>query len=91
MNNRVMLITVALSAVATCPAYAHHAAAATFDTSQTMEIEGYVTDFSFSNPHINISLMVTDESGAEREWVATGPAHQLVASMIRTSTSMVAS
>ena len=74
MNNRVMLIAVALSAAATFPADAHHAAAATFDTSQTMEIEGYVTDFSFSNPHINISLMVTDESGAELEWVATGPA-----------------
>jgi hypothetical protein len=74
MNVRPVLFTISLGVFAVSPAYAHHAAAATFDTSQTMEIEGYVTDFSFSNPHINISLMVTDESGAEREWVATGPA-----------------
>jgi len=74
MVNRPLMAAAVLGALAASPAYAHHAAAATFDISQTSEIEGYVTDFSFSNPHINISLMVTDESGAEREWVATGPA-----------------
>jgi hypothetical protein len=74
MNHRPLFTTVMLTAFASASANAHHAATATFDTSQTMEIEGYVTDFSFSNPHINITLMVTDDSGAEREWVATGPA-----------------
>lgn len=56
------------------PAQAHHAAAATFDTSQTTEIEGYVKEFSFRNPHITIRLAVTGEDGAEKEWVATAPA-----------------
>ncbi len=74
MNYRPLFSIATVTALAACPAYAHHAATATFDTSQTMEIEGYVTDFSFSNPHINITLMVTDDSGTEGEWVATGPA-----------------
>lgn len=74
MTYRLRFTSAILTACVAYPAYAHHAATATFDTSQTMEIEGYVTDFSFSNPHINITLMVTDDSGAEREWVATGPA-----------------
>lgn len=74
MKSHPLLTIVMLAASAVYPAYGHHAATATFDTSQDMEIEGYVTDFSFSNPHINITLMVTDDSGAESEWVATGPA-----------------
>lgn len=74
MKYYALSISALLVALAAGRVFAHHAATATFDTSQTMEIEGYVTDFSFSNPHINISLMVTEESGVEREWVATGPA-----------------
>lgn len=55
-------------------AQAHHAATATFDTSQSMEIEGYVINFSFANPHVTITLAVVDENGIEKEWVATAPA-----------------
>ncbi len=74
MNHRVSLAVLSLFALATHPVHAHHAAAATFDTSEDVEIEGFVTDFSFANPHINIYVMVTDDNGAETEWVATGPA-----------------
>ena len=56
------------------PAQAHHAATATFDTSQTMEIEGFVQDFRFNNPHVSIVLAVMDENGIESEWVASAPA-----------------
>lgn len=63
-----------LAATAVYPAYAHHAATATFDTSQDREIEGVVTNFSFVNPHVTITLMVEDDSGVEREWVVTAPA-----------------
>ena len=52
---------------------AHHAAPAVF-TDQEIEIEGVVTGFNFVNPHVNIMLNVTDETGAETEWMVTGPA-----------------
>ena len=53
--------------------HAHHAWAAVF-TEEKMNIEGYVTEYNFKNPHVNIMLSVTDESGLETEWMATGPA-----------------
>lgn len=54
-------------------AHAHHAWSAVF-TEELMSIEGYVTEFTFKNPHVNIMLSVTDEAGVETEWMATGPA-----------------
>ena len=55
------------------PAHAHHAWAGVF-TDENIEVEGYVTEYNFRNPHINIMLSVTDEDGVETEWMATGPA-----------------
>ena len=54
-------------------ASAHHAAPAVF-TDEEIEIEGVVSEFNFVNPHINIMLNVTDETGAETVWMVTGPA-----------------
>ena len=55
------------------PASAHHAAVAVF-TDEEIEVEGVVTEYNFVNPHVNIMLSVTDETGAETEWMVTGPA-----------------
>jgi len=60
-------------AFGTYSAHAHHAAGAVF-TDEEIQIEGVVTEFNFKNPHVNIMLNVTDESGAETLWMATGPA-----------------
>jgi hypothetical protein len=56
----------------TLPAWAHHAAGAVF-TDETIEIEGYVTEFNFHNPHVSIMLSVSDEVGAGTQWMITGP------------------
>jgi len=74
MNFRSLLTTATLVLVATSTANAHHAATASFDTSISTEIEGYVTEFRFMNPHVTIKLMVSDADGGEREWIATAPA-----------------
>lgn len=74
MTDRRLTVAAMLTALAAFPVYAHHAATATFDTSQDMEIEGYVTSFSFVNPHVTITLDVEDESGVASEWVVTAPA-----------------
>ena len=54
-------------------AMAHHAAGAVF-TDEEIEVEGIVSEFNFVNPHVNIMLDVTDETGAETRWMVTGPA-----------------
>jgi hypothetical protein len=71
---RVSVFTCCMAVLTSFPASAHHAATATFDLSQSLEIEGVVTKFAFNNPHVAIYLMVTDEQGNEQEWMATAPA-----------------
>lgn len=74
MHFRVITFALVINVFAIFPAFAHHAATATFDVNQTAEIEGVVTKFAFKNPHVAIYLMVTDEDGNEKEWMATAPA-----------------
>lgn len=63
-----------LAALGTVPAYAHHAASASFDVTENVVIEGYVNEFIFKNPHVNIVFTVTDDAGVETQWMATAPA-----------------
>lgn len=58
--------------LATGTVLAHHNSAAVF-SGDDIEIEGFVTEFNFKNPHLNIILTVTDEYGVVTEWMATGP------------------
>jgi len=53
--------------------HAHHAAAAAF-TTNIIDVEGYVTEFSFTNPHVNFLFDVTNESGETTQWMAEGSA-----------------
>ena len=66
----------AVAVAVVSPLSAHHAWAAVF-TDETIEIEGYVIEYNFNNPHVNIMLSVTDDGGVETEWMATGPAAPL--------------
>jgi hypothetical protein len=48
-------------------AFAHHGAAA-FDTSQTTTLKGTVVEFDFINPHCQLFINVTDDSGKVVKW-----------------------
>ena len=52
-----------------CPmlAFAHHGSAG-YDTSKLVAIKGTVTDFHFSNPHVEISLDVKKDDGGLENW-----------------------
>lgn len=73
MTRRVLQALCLAGVFTTATSHAHHAASAVFSTDD-IEIEGYVIEFNFKNPHVNIILAVTDENGVETEWMATGPA-----------------
>jgi hypothetical protein len=49
------------------PIFAHHGAAA-YDTSQTTTLKGTVVEFDFINPHCQLFLNVTDDSGKIAKW-----------------------
>lgn len=74
MNICKIIVVLSITVFGSLTVQAHHAANATFDTSQTVEIEGFVKEFNFNNPHVSIVLAVMDENGVESDWVASGPA-----------------
>ena len=63
-------------ALLSVPAFAHHGAAA-YDTAKSVTVEGTVTDFQFTNPHVIISMEVKDDKGAVQMWQGelTSPNH----------------
>lgn len=56
---------------------AHHSAAAAF-TTNIIEVEGTVTEFNFTNPHIDVFFDVSGENGEVTQWVASGSAANLL-------------
>ena len=48
-------------------AIAHHSAAA-YDVETTIEVTGVVKTFRWKNPHTLVTLVVTDEDGADVSW-----------------------
>ncbi len=63
---------VALAAVATQSAFAHHSYAM-FDMDKNVTLEGTVKEVQWTNPHIWIQVMVKDAAtGQEVEWSIEG-------------------
>jgi hypothetical protein len=48
-------------------AFAHHGSAG-YDTTKLVTIKGTVTDFHFSNPHVEISIDVKKDDGSVESW-----------------------
>jgi hypothetical protein len=59
--------------VACCPipAWAHHSGAM-FDRSKTVQLQGTVKEFIYSNPHCWIRLYVTNPQGEVQLWEVEG-------------------
>ena len=49
------------------PALAHHSFAM-FDADKTVELDGTVKDFQWTNPHSWLQVMVTNQQGQQDEW-----------------------
>ena len=54
-------------AIASAPAWAHHAISAIYDSSKRVTVEGAVREFQFINPHPFLIINVTD-AGKTLEW-----------------------
>jgi len=50
------------------PVLAHHGASP-YDTSKLTTMKGTVSDFQFINPHVEISVDVTDDKGKTETWM----------------------
>jgi len=47
---------------------AHHATAPAYDRGRVIELSGEITDVSWRNPHIHLTLQTTDEGGESVAW-----------------------
>ena|SRR5215472_12911059 len=57
------------AAVLVCvPLWAHHSAAAEYDASKLLVLDGIVTKVEWSNPHVYFHVGVKDWSGAPVDW-----------------------
>jgi len=54
------------------PLFAHHAWHG-YDMDNLTSVKGTVTQFDWSNPHVWISMEMTDDKGAIEKWNAGGP------------------
>ena len=57
---------IALAALASLPAHAHHSAA-NFDTRTEIVVEGVVTKYDWRNPHVYMALEVEKPDGTRVE------------------------
>ncbi|SRR6266852_2712367 len=67
MRGKLGLAIFALSVVS-APILAHHGAAAAFDTGKSVKVQGTITDFQFSNPHVLVYFECKNDKGEKEQW-----------------------
>jgi hypothetical protein len=67
MNFKILSLAGVAAALFVAPALAHHSFAM-FDADKTVEMQGTVKEFQWTNPHSWLQVMVKDASGQEKEW-----------------------
>jgi uncharacterized protein DUF6152 len=73
LKHRLCVFLSVLTALAafSLPLFAHHGNAA-YDLDSTITLKATITDFEFSNPHVQISFDTKDEKGNVRHWNCEG-------------------
>ena len=51
------------------PLFAHHGGTSLYDTSKELTAEATVTEFQWTNPHVEIGLDVKDNNGKVKHWL----------------------
>ena len=67
MKSRYSALGGVAALVLAAPAFAHHSFAM-FDADKTVELEGTVKEFQWTNPHSWLQVVVVDDTGKETEW-----------------------
>jgi len=70
MKARIAFIAL-LTLLCSIPASAHHAFSM-FDQNTTIELQGEIKEFQWTNPHVWVQLLVTQPDGSVVEWSIEG-------------------
>jgi hypothetical protein len=69
MNRRIFCIALTGAAfLISASVFAHHGRASIFDPTKETTLKGTVTEFIWSNPHVQVGIEVVDAKGARRQW-----------------------
>jgi hypothetical protein len=63
-----VLLAVMVVLMSGIPASAHHSFSATYQESETIEIQGAIVQVSFRNPHSWVYVMALDKNGVMHRW-----------------------
>jgi len=66
MKSKTLVLGVLLLAV---PLFAHHGGGSLYDMSKVVTTQATVTDFQWTNPHVEIGLDAKDDKGKVRHWI----------------------
>ena len=67
MKSRILALGCVAALALAAPAFGHHSFAM-FDSDKTVELEGTVKEFQWTNPHSWLQVLVVDGAGQEIEW-----------------------
>jgi hypothetical protein len=67
MRGFLVLVVVAFF-IASGTMLAHHGAAAAFDTGKNVKVQGTITDFQFTNPHVLVYFECKNDKGEKEQW-----------------------
>jgi hypothetical protein len=66
MKGKVLALGVLLTAV---PLFAHHGGASLYDMSKALTVQATVTEFVWTNPHVEIGFDTKDDKGKVSHWI----------------------
>jgi hypothetical protein len=66
MKGKVLALGLLLTAA---PLFAHHGGASLYDMSKVLTVDATVTDFLWTNPHVEISFDAKDDKGKVSHWI----------------------
>ena len=66
MKRKLLVLGVLLAAV---PLFAHHGGTSLYDTSKQITVDATVTEFVWTNPHVEIGLDAKDDKGNVAHWL----------------------
>ena len=72
MLRHVALVTSLGLCLGSVPVLSHHSAAAAYDISKKITLQGKVTNLEWKNPHVFYYIDVADASGAVKNWSIEG-------------------
>ena len=66
MKRKLLVFGVLLTAI---PLFAHHGGTSLYDTSKEVTLEATVSEFQWTNPHVQIGLDAKDNKGQVKHWL----------------------